>query len=1038
MRVIIGGIYYSTPEGSSVRITRSMTDPVPSCALSIRDNASAINIIAPQEILVIDDQVIPNPTMNLLQDPAITSYNSGLVYGWGAFTYTGVTTAQIGGGGVQATFSNASNISNNPTFLEIQALPAGSIVPGLSYSFSFYAQGSSTPTNIGVWMQIAWTDAAGTIFGATPSVTGTIPAPTSLTRTTLTATAPAGASGVIMRIGFSVSSATNSGVISYYQAQIEANLFPFQSYPTPWCGPSQTNCVQLPLGQYIRQYRKFAGFVTKVSPGDYHGNIRTIQVSAVGYAWLAGTMFGNDTFSSKTDKQIITTLMSKYFLSNGVAMTTLTNVVQGVTASSTQLNWDDLRTALDGICGLSGFYWTIDFYWNVIYAPPGYFNMTISLICDNSSIPDMVVTFPAYSFKPENDFTQPGSNILVLGNSTNTAQVIDPSRIGQLGLTCGYSLPTTTSWMRKINDSTLASVADCTQRGMAELIQYDNVRGIYHLTTNVELIAGQGIRVTSNTDGLNQTMLLIQQVTASWIGTSETLTDVWEYAADLGSVNRAATNIISRIFRQTNKNTAATAINTVTLAVLENVSVIDQVDANSVYAMAVLADSPLRYYRLGEPAGFSITTAYDWSGGINGTITNPSDVTLGTPGLLYNDPNTAYLLGGISGYVNAATTSLPTGAAAWSLEAWINTPSLTSANFRTVVEFGTGSTNHAAAIFLDTVGHICCNTYAANRITGPTITINTTYHVVATYDATNLRLYVNGVLQGTLACTPAITLTYCRIGSEDSVADDFYGGAVDEVSIYSTVLSPQHILTHYIAGTTGVLSPQYASTILALLPLAYYRLGEPSGTTANDSSTNGYNGTIGGTVTLGQPGAIALDFNGAILLNGSTGKIDLAAGLSTTGLSALTFEAWVNLSNVSFVGNVRIFSNDHTSADHNGCELVINASGASVNMAVGNGTTNTSLTATFAFAAAQWYHIVGTWAAGGRTALYINGSQVNSTSVPAGTIAAATNNMAIGYSPASSSGTFFPGLIDEAAVYPVQLTAAQVQQHYNIGTLGHS
>src|SRR5262249_53365690 len=154
------------------------------------------------------------------------------------------------------------------------------------------------------------------------------------------------------------------------------------------------------------------------SPGDYHGNVRTIQVSASGYAWLAGTIFGNDTFSSKTDLQIITTLLGKYFLSNGTAMCTTTNIIAGVTVSSLQLNWDDLRTAFDGLCGLSNYYWTIDYYWNFVYAPPGYLSMPIALICDNSSVPDMVTTFPAYNFKPDYDFTQPGSNILTLGSST--------------------------------------------------------------------------------------------------------------------------------------------------------------------------------------------------------------------------------------------------------------------------------------------------------------------------------------------------------------------------------------------------------------------------------------------------------------------------------------------------------------------------------------------------------------------------------------------------------------------------------------------
>src|SRR5215831_14920886 len=62
----------------------------------------------------------------------------------------------------------------------------------------------------------------------------------------------------------------------------------------------------------------------------------------------------------------------------------------------------------------------------------------------------------------------------------------------------------------------------------------------------------------------------------------------------------------------------------------------------------------------------------------------------------------------------------------------------------------------------------------------------------------------------------------------------------------------------------------YSSAVLADHPVAYYRLGETSGTTAVDSSGNGSNGTYVGGVALGQPGALlpgdtdpAAGFNGS-------------------------------------------------------------------------------------------------------------------------------------------------------------------------------
>lgn len=61
----------------------------------------------------------------------------------------------------------------------------------------------------------------------------------------------------------------------------------------------------------------------------------------------------------------------------------------------------------------------------------------------------------------------------------------------------------------------------------------------------------------------------------------------------------------------------------------------------------------------------------------------------------------------------------------------------------------------------------------------------------------------------------------------------------------------------------------YANTVLADSPIAYWRLGETSGTTASDATGHGWNGTINPPVTLGQPGAITGDTDPAMGFAGS-------------------------------------------------------------------------------------------------------------------------------------------------------------------------
>jgi hypothetical protein len=802
VRVIVGGQYYPTIEGSSVQISHSATDPVPTCAVNFRDNSSVLNIIAPQEMIIIDDQVIPNPTQNMLLNPSMLPYNTS----WTTSSPTGITLSQNGGGGLIATVSNMA-VGTSVVSTQNSTIIPWYPVAGQSYIFSCYVQGSGTINQVDAQIGIQWFDLAG---NSITSITFSA-VPGALTRYTVTQVAPANVGYVQAKLSvFSVSN-TNSAVVTFTQAQLEPVWFPTLAYPTPWCGPSQTNCQQLPLGYYIRQYRKFGGFVNNVQPQNYHGNVRTIQVSASGYAWLLDTIIGNDTFTSRTDAQVISTLLGKYLLSNGVAMATTTNVVTGVTVSSVQLNWDTLRTAFDSLASLSTFFWTIDEYWNMVYAPAGYVSMPIQLICDITSTPDLVTTFPAYGFQSQSDFTQPGSNIIVLGNGSNTAQVIDPSRVAQLSIISGYQLPSTTSWMRKITESTLASVADCTQRGMAELILYDFARGIFQLKTNVELLAGQGIRVSSNTDGLYQTMLLIQQVSAQWIGTSETLTDTWEYSANLGAVNRVASHMISRLFRLASSGTAATAISSTTLALLETVGVTDTIDSNSLYAEAILASGPKAYYRLGEPAGFGITTIYDWSGGINtGNIVGT--VTFGQPGAIYNDSNTAALFDGATGYCTLQTPLNGNGTNLLALIGWFNLSTTALGSTSMMIASGTTAAHTGYQLYWSSTTSL--NVTIGNGTTTATATYTTspvagTYQfIAATYDGSNVKLFVNiGTVVTQVAITAfsggTISASATPVLGGDTSHGSLYPGTIDEMSVFYVVPGIALLQQYYNLGTVG-------------------------------------------------------------------------------------------------------------------------------------------------------------------------------------------------------------------------------------------
>jgi len=83
------------------------------------------------------------------------------------------------------------------------------------------------------------------------------------------------------------------------------------------------------------------------------------------------------------------------------------------------------------------------------------------------------------------------------------------------------------------------------------------------------------------------------------------------------------------------------------------------------------------------------------------------------------------------------------------------------------------------------------------------IVADTTYHVVATFDATNLRLYVDGVLVATQPIvgifTPGSGVGNFAV-SEYSFPVNAYDGIIDEIALYNYALTSTQVQTHHDAG----------------------------------------------------------------------------------------------------------------------------------------------------------------------------------------------------------------------------------------------
>lgn len=212
----------------------------------------------------------------------------------------------------------------------------------------------------------------------------------------------------------------------------------------------------------------------------------------------------------------------------------------------------------------------------------------------------------------------------------------------------------------------------------------------------------------------------------------------------------------------------------------------------------------------------------------------------------------------------------------------------------------------------------------------------------------------------------------------------------------------------------------YRREVLADKPVAYYRLGETSGTVATDASGNGRDGTYVGGYTQGSAGAVD-DSDAAVSFNGSTGAVSVADNAALRP-AEISVECWYNR-DVGLVGpNGEIIVKKSTDGNLNDGYGVFLRSGL-IQFYVNNYGSATTFAAP---AGRAWHQVVGTFDAQLTKRLYLDGALVASGGLGVG-IAHSMNVLTI----ADGVGLgFYAGIADEVAIYPTVLSAARIAAHY--------
>ena len=201
-----------------------------------------------------------------------------------------------------------------------------------------------------------------------------------------------------------------------------------------------------------------------------------------------------------------------------------------------------------------------------------------------------------------------------------------------------------------------------------------------------------------------------------------------------------------------------------------------------------------------------------------------------------------------------------------------------------------GSGNLFNYCFFFYAGNIVCGFgdgstfYSVNISTPP---INTWHHIVGTYDGSNLRFYLNGVLTG----TSPVTATPNQNSDNLNVVQQAYpiNGRVASARVYNRALSASEILQNYQAEQYRFAGPQGIVTNGLLLYLDAGNLDSypGTGTTWYDLSGTGNNATVESSVSFNSPYG-----GGLTTLNNVSNTNQKIYGTFSLSSANYTWEIW--------------------------------------------------------------------------------------------------------------------------------------------------
>jgi hypothetical protein len=185
----------------------------------------------------------------------------------------------------------------------------------------------------------------------------------------------------------------------------------------------------------------------------------------------------------------------------------------------------------------------------------------------------------------------------------------------------------------------------------------------------------------------------------------------------------------------------------------------------------------------------------------------------GNDGTLYNSPNVSWASGkfgyalnfnGGDGYVSIPNSNSLMPTSSVTVEAWVKRVGIDPSGNAAIFEKRPPSND--AGYFLDGVDarfYIYADgSWANTERVGATPADGIWHFIVGTYDGSQIKVYVDGVLKDTVSKSGNITSTTAEamIGRSLAAPNNPFIGTIDEVRVYDRALSSEEIMTDYLEG----------------------------------------------------------------------------------------------------------------------------------------------------------------------------------------------------------------------------------------------